>query len=136
MPRRGAKRGARALRWSVDLSPAELAYVEQARAAYRRSRAAFVLAMVSDFERRLTVEVPELTQARAVLEAEDALLEEEDSDAMRDQYSRGGRRPLPRHLGLDEVAALHAAARRRPQSATRLVELVHEMAPCEDDDGQ
>ena len=132
MPRQGAPRGTRPLRWSVDLSPAELAYVEQARAVVHASRAKFVLGMALDIERRLTTPVPALVQARAVLDAESELLEEEDDAAGRDRIGRGGRRPAPRRLEADGVADLHATARRQPESATRLRELLGQLADGDD----
>ena len=126
-------RGTRPLRWSVDLSPAEFAYVEAATAAYHASRATFAVSRASDPERRLTVAAPALAQARAVLDAESDLLEEEDAALGRDRIGRGGRRPALHLLGLEDVAQVHAAIRRQPQSATRLSELVAERG--EDADG-
>ena len=66
----------RPLRWSVDLSPAEFAYVEQARAVLHASRSEFVVRLAADVQQRLAVEAPALSQARAVVDAEKMLFEE------------------------------------------------------------
>ncbi len=134
MPRRGALRGTRPLRWSVDLSPAEFAYVEQARAVLRASRAELMVMLASDLHRRLTIEAPALAQARAVLDAEGTLLEEEDEAVGRDRVGRGGRRPAVRLLSVEDVARIHAMVRRQEGSAIRLNELLADGAESADAD--
>lgn len=134
MPRRGALRGTRPLRWPVDLSPAEFAYVEQARAALHASRAAFLVMLASDVHGRLEGDRPALAQARAVLDAEGMLLEEQDEAAGRDRVGRGGRRPAVRLLSADDVGRIHAIVRRQEGSATRLNELLADGAESGDAD--
>lgn len=133
MPRRGALRGTRPLRWSVDLSPAEFAYVEQARAVSRVSRAAFVVSRATEVQQRVGSKVEGLTAARAVLDAEAALLEEEEAWG-RDRFSRGGRRPAVRQLTADDVATMHEVVRQQRGSAERLKELLTEGNENEDVD--
>ena len=132
MPRRGAARGTRPLRWSVDLSPAEFAYVETARVALHTSRAEFVVSRASDVERRLVDPVPALAQARAVLQAEHELVEEADEAVGRDRYARGGRRPTPRLSSPEEIGRALANGRRQPWLATRLAELLAEAEEVDD----
>ena len=132
MPRRGAARGTRPFRWAVDLSPAEFAYVEAARAVLHTSRAEFVLDRASDVQRCLVDPAPALAQAHAVLAAERELLEEEGDAVGRDRYSRGGRRPTPCLSSPEEVARALASGRRQPWLATRLVELLAEVEEADD----
>jgi hypothetical protein len=74
-----------------------------------------------------------LTAARAVLDAEATLLEEEEVWG-RDRFSRGGRRPTARVLTADEVATMHEVVRRQRGSAERLKELLAEGNADEDVD--
>lgn len=126
MPRRGALRGARPLRWSVDLSPAEFAYVEQARAVLRNSRAEFVVSYATDLQERVGSKAKALAEARTVLDAETMLLEEEDDARGRDNFGRGGRRPAVRVFSADDIAKIHAVVRRQRGSSERLKELLTE----------
>lgn len=88
------------------------------------SRAEFVVTLTADIQRRLVVEAPALNHARAVLEAETMMFEEEDQSAGRDRIGRGGRRPMARLFNLDDVARVHELVRRQRGSGALLNELL------------
>lgn len=140
MPRKGAGRGERSMRWAVDVTPAEWALVEAVRAG--DGRATWLVAAARGAIGRAStvdgVDVAWLAQAVAALRLVDAearvldeLATDREEETGRDRFGRGGRKPTPRLMTAEEVAAAHAAMRNDPRLAERLTEA---LADVTDDD--